>query len=53
MSNWKEHQTKDDGLSTDERIQLRELCVLIVMNEFLENKGKTVSAQRDLIDAED
>ena len=30
-----------DGLSPDERAQLRELCVLTVISEFLETKQKT------------
>ena len=30
----------DDGLSSEERTQLRELCVLIMISEFLEtNRG--------------
>ena len=38
----------DDGLSADERIQLRELCVLIVISEFLETKRKTEYERFDL-----
>jgi hypothetical protein len=29
----------DDGLTSEERIQLRELCVLIMISEFLENNS--------------
>jgi hypothetical protein len=52
MSAWEKHEANDDGLSVDERIQLRELCVLIVINEFLENNRKTAYLQHDLIDDE-
>ena len=35
-----EPKAPDDGLSPDERTQLRELCVLIVISEFLETNAK-------------
>jgi hypothetical protein len=38
-----EHEADDDGLSADERTQLRELCVLIVISEFLETAGNQPS----------
>ena len=41
-------ETPDDGLSADERTQLRELCVLIVISEFLETNQKTGSESCDL-----
>jgi hypothetical protein len=31
----------DDGLSSEERTQLRELCVLIMISEFLERNNET------------
>jgi len=31
----------DDGLTAEEKTQLRELCVLIVISEFLENHKGT------------
>jgi hypothetical protein len=31
----------DDGLTPEEKTQLRELCVLIVISEFLESNGET------------
>jgi hypothetical protein len=31
----------DDGLTPEEKTQLRELCVLIVISEFLESNGQT------------
>ena len=31
----------DDGLSSEERTQLRELCVLIMISEFLESNKET------------
>jgi hypothetical protein len=31
----------DDGLTSEERTQLRELCVLIVISEFFESDNKT------------
>jgi len=31
----------DDGLTAEEKTQLRELCVLIVISEFLENHKET------------
>jgi hypothetical protein len=41
MSAAEELEAPDDGLSADEKIQLRELCVLIVISEFLETNEKT------------
>jgi hypothetical protein len=38
MSAGEEHEASDDGLSADEKTQLRELCVLIVISEFLETR---------------
>lgn len=38
MSVGEEPEAPDDGLSADEKTQLRELCVLIVISEFLENR---------------
>lgn len=38
----------DDGLSADERTQLRELCVLIVISEFLETNENTRYRNCDL-----
>ena len=36
----------DDGLTPEEETQLRELCVLIVISEFLEdNRGQNSSQQ--------
>jgi hypothetical protein len=35
-----EPEAPDDGLSADERTQLRELCVLIVISEFLETNER-------------
>ena len=36
----------DDGLTPEEETQLRELCVLIVINEFLEdNRGQNSPQQ--------
>jgi len=52
MSGWETHEANDDGLSAEERVQLRELCVLIVISEFLETERKTPSAQPDLKDHE-
>jgi hypothetical protein len=52
MSVLEKHEANDDGLSVDERIHLRELCVLIVISEFLENNRKTAYLQHDLIDDE-
>lgn len=43
MSAGEEPEAHDDGLSADERIQLRELCVLIVISEFLETAGNQPS----------
>jgi hypothetical protein len=39
MSAGEQHEAPDDGLSAEERTQLRELCVLIVISEFLETAG--------------
>jgi hypothetical protein len=47
-----EQEAPDDGLSADEKIQLRELCVPIVISEFLESERKTAYAQPDLKDHE-
>lgn len=41
MSGWKEQEANDDGLTAEEKIQLRELCVLIVISEFLETDKNT------------
>jgi hypothetical protein len=38
-----EPEALDDGLSADEKTQLRELCVLIVISEFLETAGNQPS----------
>ena len=35
-----EQKAPDDGLSAEEKIQLRELCVLIVISEFLETSER-------------
>ena len=43
MSGWETHEANDDGLSSEERVQLRELCVLIVISEFLETAGNQPS----------
>lgn len=43
-----EKDAHDDGLSADERTQLRELCVLIVISEFLETNEKTACEGCDL-----
>ena len=43
-----EQEAPDDGLSADERTQLRELCVLIVISEFLERNEKTGYERCDL-----
>jgi len=37
----------DDGLTLEEKTQLRELCVLIVISEFLESNSETGLAQPD------
>jgi hypothetical protein len=39
VSAGEEREAPDDGLSADEKTQLRELCVLIVISEFLETAG--------------
>jgi hypothetical protein len=52
MSDWEAHEADDDGLSAEERVQLRELCLLIVISEFLETKRKTADGQNDLKDHE-
>jgi hypothetical protein len=31
----------EDGLTAEEKAQLREVCVLIVISEFLENNNET------------
>ena len=43
-----EQEVPEDGLSADERTQLRELCVLIVISEFLETNEKTRYGRCDL-----
>jgi hypothetical protein len=48
MSSGEEHEAHDDGLSADEKTQLRELCVLIVISEFLETNEKTGYERCDL-----
>jgi hypothetical protein len=52
MSAGEEQEAPDDGLSAEEKIQLRELCVLIVISEFLETERKTAYAEPDLKDHE-
>ena len=52
MSGWETHEANDDGLSAEERVQLRELCVLIVISEFLETERRTAYPQPDLKDHE-
>jgi hypothetical protein len=47
-----EQEAPDEGLSAEEKIQLRELCVLIVISEFLETERKTAYAEPDLKDHE-
>ena len=42
--NGREEPAQDeDGLTAEEKTQLRELCVLIVVSEFLENNSETGS----------
>jgi hypothetical protein len=36
-----EPEESDDGLTPEEKTQLRELCVLIVISEFLESNSET------------
>jgi hypothetical protein len=36
-----ESADSDDGLTPEEKTQLRELCVLIVISEFLESDSET------------
>jgi hypothetical protein len=43
VSAGEEPEAPDDGLSADEKTQLRELCVLIVISEFLETAGNQPS----------
>jgi hypothetical protein len=43
MSAEEEREAPDDSLSADEKTQLRELCVLIVISEFLETAGNQPS----------
>jgi len=52
MSGSEAREANDDGLSAEERVQLRELCVLILISEFLETERKTAYAQNDLKDHE-
>ena len=37
----------DDGLTPEEKTQLRELCVLIVISEFLEDNRRQNRPQQD------
>jgi hypothetical protein len=41
LSGGEELAENEDGLTSEEKTQLRELCVLIVISEFLENHTKT------------
>ena len=41
ISGREELAENEDGLTAEEKTQLRELCVLIVISEFLENHTKT------------
>jgi hypothetical protein len=41
ISGGEESSENEDGLTAEEKTQLRELCVLIVISEFLENQTKT------------
>jgi hypothetical protein len=41
MPGWQEQEANDDGLTAEEKTQLRELCVLIVISEFLETDETT------------
>ena len=43
-----EQEAPEDALSADERTQLRELCVLIVISEFLETNEKPPYEKYDL-----
>ena len=52
MSDWEAHEADDDGLRAEERVQLRELCLLIVISEFLETERKATYGQNDLKDHE-
>jgi hypothetical protein len=36
----------DDGLTSEEKTQLRELCILIVISEFLEGDSETDYSQQ-------
>jgi hypothetical protein len=45
MSDWEAHEADDDGLRAEERVQLRELCLLIVISEFLETERKTADGK--------
>ena len=41
VSKREEPAANDDGLTPGEKTQLRELCVLIVISEFLESNRET------------
>jgi hypothetical protein len=41
-----EPAANDDGLTPEEKTQLRELCVLIVISEFLESNSETSCTQQ-------
>jgi hypothetical protein len=41
ISGREESAENEDGLTAEEKTQLRELCVLIVISEFLGNKSET------------
>ena len=41
VSGREEPAENEDDLTAEEKTQLRELCVLIVISEFLENKSET------------
>ena len=43
VSGREEPTENEDGLTAEEKTQLRELCVLILISEFLENKRETGS----------
>ena len=43
VSKREEPAANDDGLTPGEKTQLRELCVLIVISEFLESHSETES----------
>jgi hypothetical protein len=43
ISGREDPEENEDGLTTEEKTQLRELCVLIAISEFLENNRETGS----------